>query len=108
KLIAQLVDQQIVRHVAGLYTLTLDQLTQLERMGAISAKKLLTNIEASKTTTFARFLYSLGIREVGTSTALKLAQHFQTLETLMQTDEMTLQTVEDIGPVVAAHIFNFF
>lgn len=108
QLITQLVDQQLVRQAADLYSLTLDQLTQLERMAARSAQKLLDHLEASKRTTLARFLYSLGIREIGITTAAELAQHFQQLEALMQADEKTLQTAPNVGPVVAAHLYHFF
>jgi DNA ligase (NAD+) len=108
QLITQLVDQHLVRQVADLYQLTKTQLAQLPRMGALSAEKLLTQLEASKATTLPRFLLSLGIRELGITTANQLAQHFSSLEALMQADEAILQNVPDIGPIVASHLYNFF
>ncbi len=91
-----------------IYDLTQTPLENLERMGKKSAEKLLLQIEKSKKTTLARFLYALGIREVGEATAKLLAQHFKTLSALAAASLEDLQTVADIGPVVAAHIVNFF
>lgn len=108
KLIDQLVELQIIHNVADLYGLSQQQLAELERLGDKSAENLVNAIEKSKKTTLARFLYSLGIREVGEATALNLAQHFHSLDNLMQADEEALQNVTDIGPVVAAQIVAFF
>ncbi|OGT06976.1 MAG: DNA ligase (NAD(+)) LigA [Gammaproteobacteria bacterium GWF2_41_13] len=108
KLVNQLVDVGLIEHVDDLYRLTVDQLSVLERMGEKSAEKLIHAIEQSKQTTFARFLYALGIREVGETTAQALATHFAMLEDLMAASPETLQTIPDIGPVVAQHIDSFF
>ncbi len=108
KLIEQLVERGEVRSPADLYSLTLPQLSQLERMGEKSAANLLAAIEKSKDTTLPRLLYALGIREVGEATALALARHFGTLERLMSADEQAIQQVPDVGPVVAAQVAAFF
>ncbi len=108
KLVEQLVDQQLVSHVAELYSLTLAQLAGLERMAEKSAQNILTELEKSKKTTFARFLYALGIREVGEATAKQLALSYGDLPALMAADEEGLQRVPDVGPVVAEHIAVFF
>ncbi|MDP2284988.1 MAG: NAD-dependent DNA ligase LigA [Pseudohongiella sp.] len=108
KLVEQLVDANLVRNVADVFTLTKDQLMALERMGEKSADNLLAAIEKSRQTTLPRLLFGLGIREVGEATALALASHFGNLEKLMQADEPTLLQVDDVGPVMAAHIAHFF
>jgi DNA ligase (NAD+) len=108
KLIEQLVDQQLLQDVADIYSLQKAQLEALERMGSKSADKLLQAIEKSKSTTLTKFLYALGIREVGEATALALASHFGSLDSLMQASEEQLLEVEDIGPIVAGHIALFF
>ena len=108
KLVDQLVAHELVKNVADLYTLKASQLAQLERMGEKSAANLVAAIDKSKATTLARFLYALGIREVGEATARSLAQHFSRLTALMAADVESLQTVPDVGPVVAAHIHAFF
>ena len=108
KLVEQLVERDLVRNPADLYGLDVATLAGLERMGAKSAAKLVEALERSKTTTLARFLYALGIREVGEATALTLASHFGTLEALMAAGEERLRQVPDIGPVVAAAIRAFF
>lgn len=108
KLIDQLVDEGLVTNAAQLYELTLDQLIALDRMGERSASKLLAAIEASKKTTFPRFLFALGIRNVGSATAGALAAEFGTLEDLMGADEERLQQIEDVGPIVAGEIVRFF
>jgi DNA ligase (NAD+) len=107
KLVDQLVETGLVSGVADLYHLTLEQVTGLERMGAKSAENLLRALEKSKTTTLARFLYGLGIREVGEATAQALARHFGDLPAIMEADEETLQSVPDVGPVVARQIASF-
>jgi DNA ligase (NAD+) len=108
KLVEQLVDAGLIHDVADLFALTQAQLENLERMAEKSASNLIEAIEKSKNTTLSRFIYALGIREVGEATALNLAQHFRSLEKLMLADEEELQTVLDIGPVVAAHVAAFF
>ena len=108
KLVEQLVDRGLVRTVADVYDLTADQLTELERMGEKSAGNLMAALEASKSTTLPRFLYALGIREVGEATALTLANYFPSLDALLSANEEELQEVPDIGPVVAASIHAFF
>ncbi len=108
KLVDQLVEQQLVHTPADLYNLNLWALAQLERMGDKSAQNLLDAIEHSKQTTLARFIYALGIRNVGEATAKELARHFATLDNFMMADETRLQLVPDIGPVVAQSIKTFF
>ncbi|HRX69586.1 MAG: NAD-dependent DNA ligase LigA [Candidatus Competibacteraceae bacterium] len=108
KLVEQLVDQELVRGPADLYALDVTTLAGLERMGAKSAANLAAALERSKTTTLARFLYALGIREVGEATAMTLAAHFGALEALVVAEEETLQQAPDVGPVVAAAIRAFF
>ena len=107
KLIDQLVDEGRVETPADLYRLTLEQLTELERMGEKSAANLVAALEQSKTTTFSRFLYALGIRDVGEATAAALAAHFGSIEALEEATEEQIQEVPDIGPVVAAHVHHF-
>ncbi|MDR3490889.1 MAG: NAD-dependent DNA ligase LigA [Gammaproteobacteria bacterium] len=108
KLVEQLVDADLIKNPADLYTLTLDQLSGLERMAEKSAQNLLDALEKSKKTTFARFLYALGIREVGEATAKSLARHYGDLESLFNATQEDLQTIRDVGPVVAKHAAMFF
>jgi DNA ligase (NAD+) len=108
RLIEQLVEREHVKSPADLYTLTAEQLAQLERMGEKSARNLVAAIDKSRSTTLPRLLYALGIREVGEATALALARHFRSLEQLMSADEASIQQVPDVGPVVAAHVAAFF
>lgn len=108
KLVEQLVEQGLVHNPADLYRLDLQTLQALERMGQKSAENLLAALERSKQTTLARFLYALGIREVGESTALALAAYFGTLDALIAADTAQLQEVPDVGPVVAKNIHAFF
>ena len=108
KLIEQLVDKELVNTIADLFRLTEEQLIRLERMGAKSAANLVAALKASKTTTLARFIYSLGIREVGEATAATLASHFCTLEALEAASQEDLQAADDVGPIVAQHIALFF
>jgi DNA ligase (NAD+) len=107
KLAEQLVDGGIVNTPADLYRLGMS-VANLERMGEKSAYNLLEAIEHSKQTTLARFIYALGIRNVGEATAKDLARHFGTLESLMKADEEALRQVPDVGPVVAKSIVAFF
>jgi DNA ligase (NAD+) len=108
KLVDQLVDGERVRTPADLYKLRLGDLVSLERMGEKSAQNLLDQLERSKRTTLARFIYALGIRNVGEATARDLASHFGALEALLDADESALQEVPDVGPVVAMSIRGFF
>ncbi len=108
KLVDQLVDTRLVGTPVDLYRLDLAVLANLGRMGERSAANLLDAIERSKSTSLSRFIYSLGIRNVGESTAGDLARHFGSLEFLLAADEEALMQVADIGPVVAASIRGFF
>ncbi|MDD2767621.1 MAG: NAD-dependent DNA ligase LigA [Methylococcus sp.] len=108
KLVDQLVDKKLIATVADLYRLSLEQLAGLERMGAKSAANLLEALERSKHTTLARFLYALGIRDVGEVTAKALADHFGSLDALMAAHEEELLSVADVGPVVSGHVLLFF
>lgn len=108
KLVEQLVDKKLIHSAADIYDLSQTQLENLDRMGEKSAQNILDELEKSKKTTFARFLYALGIREVGEATAKQLALHFKTLDAFKSATEDELQSVSDVGPVVAAHIAHFF
>ncbi len=108
KLVDQLVDQGLVRTLPELYRLGFSHLAQLERMGEKSAQKLLEKLESSKSTSLARFLFSLGIRHVGETTAKDLARHFGQIDRLMAADEAQLLEVPDVGPVVAHSVHSFF
>jgi DNA ligase (NAD+) len=108
RLIEQLVDGDHVSSAADLYKLTLEELAGLERMAEKSAANLVEALEASKETTLPRFLYALGIRDVGEATAMALATHFGSLEKLMEAAIDEVQEVPDVGPVVAEHVHNFF
>jgi DNA ligase (NAD+) len=108
KLVDQLVDRGLVRTPADLYGLTLEALAGLERMAEKSAANLLAAIEASKATTLARFIFALGIRNVGETTAKDLAKHFGSLDRLIEATEDELLAVRDVGPVVAQSIIQFF
>jgi DNA ligase (NAD+) len=108
KLVSLFVDEGLISSPADLFQLTLKQLVNLERMAPKSANNLLEALEKSKSTTLSRFIYALGIQEVGESTARNLAQFYHDIEVLRQTDEEALQEVPDIGPVVAKKIVHFF
>ena len=108
KLIEQLVDRELINTPADLFKLDLTTLTRLERMGAKSAENALASLEKAKNTTLARFIFALGIREVGEATALNLANHFKTLEALQNADLEALQQVPDVGEVVANRILAFW
>ncbi len=107
RLVEQLVDQELVHTPADLYRLRLEQLAGLERMGEKSAANLLEALERSRHTTFERFIYALGIRNVGESTARDLARHFGDLAPLLKASEETLLEVSDVGPIVARSIRQF-
>jgi len=108
KLVEQLVDEGCIDHMDDLYSLTIGDVVGLERMGEKSAINLIEALQKSKHTSLNRFIYALGIREVGEATALTLAHYFTSLEAIKAADEEVLQKVEDVGPVVAAHIVRFF
>ena len=108
KLIEQLVEGGRVRTPADLFTLQKEELVELERMGEKSAENLLAAIEAAKKTSLPRFLFALGIREVGEATAVSLAQSLGRFKNLLEADEERLQSVPDVGPVVARRIVEFF
>jgi DNA ligase (NAD+) len=108
KLVEQLVDKGIVKHLPDVYALDLEQLVGLDRMGEKSATNLLARIERSKQTTLPRLLTALGIRQVGEATAKALAEHFRTLDAVVDAPAEALQEVRDVGPEVAASIRQFF
>ena len=108
KLIEQLVDQEWVKTPADLFHLSVEQLKSLPRMGEKSATNLVNALEKAKQTTLARFIYALGIREVGEATAANVANHFGTLQALQDADQAALEAVNDVGPIVAKHIHTFF
>jgi len=107
-LVDQLVDKGLVKSIADIYQLTLDQLLNLERMGDKSASKVLANIEASKHRLVARLISGLGIPFVGERTAQILADRFGGIDALMRADETQLQTAEEVGPKVSESIRRFF
>ncbi len=108
KLVDQLVDTGLVNDVADLYALKVEKLAGLERMAEKSAENLIDALESSKSTSLAKFIFSLGIREVGEATALNLANHFGTLESVEKAGAEELLEVPDVGPVVASNIVTFF
>ncbi|MFN2410201.1 MAG: NAD-dependent DNA ligase LigA [Halomonas sp.] len=108
KLIEQLVDLDWVKTPADLFHLTVEQLQSLPRMGEKSSRNLVNALDNAKGTTLSRFIYALGIREVGEATASNLANHFGTLQALQDADQAGLEAVNDVGPVVAAHLYTFF
>ncbi len=107
QLVEQLVDRGLVTTPADFYRLGLTALSELERMAQKSAQNVLDALEKSKSTTLARFIYALGIRHVGESTAKSLARHFGQLDALLQASEAQILDVDDIGPVVARSILGF-
>ena len=108
KLVEQLVDAGLINSFDDLFHLQLEDVANLERMAEKSASKLLVALENSKSTTLGRFLYSLGIREVGVTTAQNLADHFGFLQRIQDADEATLLAVSDVGEIVAKHLLSFF
>ncbi|MCH2057687.1 MAG: NAD-dependent DNA ligase LigA [Thalassotalea sp.] len=108
KLVELLVDENLISTPADLFALTELQISSLERMGKKSAEKLVASLETSKQTMLARFIYALGIREVGEATAANLANHYLTLDALKAADSDSLQSVSDVGAVVAGNIVQFF
>jgi DNA ligase (NAD+) len=110
KIVDQLIEGEspLVKSPADLYKLNVEQFANLERLGEKSAKNLVDALEKSKKTTLSRFLYAVGIRDVGESTAAALANHFGSIEALQDANEAAIQEVPDVGPVVAAHVYTFF
>ncbi|MEL0637881.1 NAD-dependent DNA ligase LigA [Marinomonas sp. TI.3.20] len=110
KLIEQLVDQELLKTPVDIFTLAekKDTLLSMERMGQKSVDKLLNAIDVAKKTQFNRFIYALGIREVGEATARSLTSHFAELNALMHADQEALVEVDDVGPIVAQHVRLFF
>ncbi len=108
KLVEQFVDEKLIDDVADLFTLSAVQIAGLERMGEKSAQNLVEALKKASNTTLERFLFALGIREVGESTARTLAKHFGNLPAIKAANEEQLIEVEDVGPIVAHHIHTFF
>jgi DNA ligase (NAD+) len=108
KLVEQLYREGMLNSLASVFRLNPQHIALLEGMGNKSAEKLMKSIDKSKHTTLGRFVYSLGIREVGESTARTLAQHFLTLDAIMKADEESLCAVPDVGPITAQYINTFF
>ena len=108
KLVEQMVDEGLIKTPADLFGLTELTISTMERMGQKSASNLIASIESSKSTTLAKFIYALGIREVGEATANNLAQHLLTLAAIRTANEEQLQKVDDVGVIVAKNITNFF
>lgn len=108
KMVEQLFDAGLIRHVDDLYSLDIEAVAALERMGKKSAENLIAALESSKSTTLERFIYALGIRNAGEGTAKGLARYFGSLEAIQTANEETLKLVPDIGVVVAANVAQFF
>lgn len=108
KLVEQLVDENLISTPADLFNLTETDISTMDRMGVKSAKNLIVAIDKAKHTTLAKFIYGLGIREVGEATAANLANYFCTLQALQTASLETLQNVDDVGAIVARNIVNFF
>ena len=107
-IIIALVDSGLIKNYSDLYYLTYDNLIKLDRMAKISVNNLIDSINKSKSPNFDKFIYSLGIREVGLSTARVLSHNFSTLDELMSANRDLLESIKDIGPIVADNIVNFF
>lgn len=108
KLVEQLVDEGLIHTIADLYDLEVDTLVKLERMAEKSAKNLVESLEKSKSTTLEKFVFSLGIHSVGETTAQTLANHFSTLDNIINANEEKLLDVPDVGPIVAENLLTFF
>ncbi len=108
KLVEQLVDEKLIATPADLFRLTELSVSTMERMGQKSASNLINGLEKARVTTLPKFIYSLGIREVGETTASNLAQHFLTFDAIKSASEEELQNVPDVGVIVAKNIINFF
>ena len=108
KLVEQLVDSNLANNLADIYRLDFRVLANLDRMAEKSAKNIIDALEKSKKTTLARFIYALGIRNVGEATAKDLARYFGNVEAIQDANIEQLQQVPDVGPIVAESIVNFF
>ncbi len=108
KIVEQLIEKELISTPADLFKLTAGQVTMLDRMGPKSAQNLVDALSKAKETTLPRFIYSLGIREVGEATAANLANHFFTFEAIRRATEEQLIEVQDVGVIVAKHVVNFF
>jgi DNA ligase (NAD+) len=108
KWVAQLVESGLIKHINDLYSLTPEKLLNLDRMAEKSANNLLQAIEQSKKTTLGKFIYALGIREIGEVAAATLAKHFKSIENIISATEGQLIEIPDIGPVAASHVVRFF
>ena len=108
KLVEQLADEKLISNVADLYRLTAGQIQAMPRMGEKSASNLVNAIDASRQTTLARFIFALGIKDIGESGAALLASRFGTLAALMNADEQALTSIDDIGPIAAASVQSYF
>ena len=108
KLVEQLVDESLIKSSADLFTLKAEPIAKMERMGKKSAENLVTALEKSKSTTLGRFIYALGIHDVGETTAQTLANHFGSLPSIMNASEDDLLQVNDVGPIVASSVMKFF
>lgn len=108
RLVELFLNQRLIKDVSDLYALKSEDIAAQERLGEKSAQNLITAIELSKNTTLMRFIYALGIPQVGEATAMSVVQHFATLENIIAATEEDLQQVTDIGPIVAAEISGFF
>ena len=108
KLVEQMVDAEMIHDISDLFSLSAEKISAMERMGEKSAENLIKAIETSKATTLPRFIYSLGIREVGEATALALANYYRQLAAIQSTKTEDLLQVPDVGPVVAHNIETFF
>ena len=107
-IIISLVDSNLINDYSDLYYLTYDSLIMLDRMAKVSVNNLISSIEKSKKPNFEKFIYSLGIREVGLSTARILSQNFNTMDELINAKREILECIKDIGPIVADNIISFF
>ena len=108
KLIEALVDKELIRNVSDLYTLTLEQLSSMERMADKSGQNILSSLDKSRDTTLGRFLYALGIRHVGEQTGRVLADEYKDFESIKNAETDSLESVEGVGPIVAKSVRNFF
>ena len=108
KIIDQLIDVNLINTFSDIYKIKKEQLTGLERFAEKSADNLITSIEKSKKTTLGKFIYALGIRNVGEATSADIAKHYGAIENIIEQDEDSLQQVDDIGPTVAKSIYQYF
>jgi len=108
KVISQLVDRDYIKNPAQLFDLTAEKLSSLDRLADKSAANIIAALEQAKATTLPKFIYALGIREVGVATANNLAQHFCTLQAMSDASQEALEDVNDVGPVVAKYVYEFF